>query len=112
MYAIRTNSVPLRRWHPTESLLWRARWGVLGLAALALLGAGYARAANSSPVGPLEAKTTYEAVTVAPGDTLWGIVLRRYPGADVRAKVFEIERLNGLRSPAIEPGQQLKIPVR
>lgn len=112
MYAIRTNSVLLRRRHPTESLLWRARWGILGLAAMALLGAGYARTASSSPLGPHEARTTYEAVTVAPGDTLWGIASRRYPGTDVRKKVFEIERLNGLRSPAIEPGQQLKVPIR
>lgn len=112
MYAIRTNSVPLRRRHPTESLLWRARWGVLGLAALVLLGAGYARAASSSLVGPVEGTPRHEAVTVAPGDTLWGIASRRYPRADVRAKVVEIERLNGLPGPAIESGQQLKVPVR
>lgn len=112
MYAIRANSAPVRRRHPTESLLWRARWGILGLAALALLGAAYARAASSSPVGSHELTTAYEAVTVAPGDTLWGIASRRYPGTDVRKRVFEIERANGLHSPAIEPGQQLRVPVR
>lgn len=112
MYAIRANSAPLRRRYPTESPLWRARWGILGLAALALLGTGYARAASSSPIGSHEATTTYEAVTVAPGDTLWDIASRRYPGTDLRKKVFDIERLNGLRSPAIEPGQQLRVPIR
>src|SRR5436309_1825483 len=96
---------PERRWRLGDSLASamgsRARWALMGLAAAALLGAGYAREAAVSPLvtGPVPAAS--ETVMVAPGDTLWGIASRRYPGDDVRQKVFEIEKLNGLGGPTI-----------
>jgi nucleoid-associated protein YgaU len=113
MYALRTDHpriAPLHRWHPAESLLWRARWAVLALTALSLLSAGYASLVDGPAPSSRAVAGNYVAVTVAPGDTLWGIASRRYPSADVRRKVFEIEQLNGLRGPAIEAGQLLKVP--
>ena len=49
-------------------------------------------------------------VVVQPGDTLWGIAAARYPGDDVRVRVDEIERLNGLHSPSLEVGETLRLP--
>src|ERR1700693_4220474 len=44
-------------------------------------------------------------VVVQPGDTLWSIAALRYPSDDVRARVQDIERANGLHSPLIEAGE-------
>ena len=49
-------------------------------------------------------------VVVQPGDTLWGIAAARYPGDDVRVRIDEIERLNGLHSPQIGVGEVLQLP--
>jgi LysM repeat protein len=59
--------------------------------------------AGAGPTG----LTTYQ---VRPGDTLWSIAAERYTGADVRERVGEIEQANGLTSPAIVPGEVLKVP--
>jgi nucleoid-associated protein YgaU len=50
-------------------------------------------------------------VVVQPGDTLWSIAALRYPTDDVRARVDDIERANGLQGPAIEAGEILKLPA-
>lgn len=49
-------------------------------------------------------------VVVQPGDTLWSIAAGHYPSDDTRARVDDIERLNGLRGPAIEAGETLHLP--
>jgi nucleoid-associated protein YgaU len=53
----------------------------------------------------------YTEVVVQPGDTLWSIATERYPSDDVRVRVEDIERLNGLQSPLIEVGQTLRLPT-
>jgi LysM repeat protein len=69
------------------------------------LGFGFATVAwGSAPGG-------YQTVTVGVGDTIWSVAAERYPGADTREKVAEIERANGLSSPLIHPGEQLKVPA-
>lgn len=97
------------RWRQT---LWRLRWVVLGLAAAALLALGYVHAWQGGPGAADRTGGTASSVTVtvAPGDTLWMIASRRYPEADPREKVQEIEQLNGLGSPVIEAGQRLRVP--
>ena len=51
------------------------------------------------------------AVTVAPGDTLWGIAKRYYPGEHTGKKVFEIQQLNpGLDPGRLMPGQTVWLP--
>jgi LysM repeat protein len=50
-------------------------------------------------------------VVVQPGDTLWDIAAARYPTDDVRVRVDEIEKLNGLHSPKIEVGETLQLPA-
>ncbi len=102
----------VRPWSLRESVLWRARWVLLAVAAVAMLGLGYARAADPGWPGASEGGGGgYDTVTVAQGDTLWTIATRRYPDADPRQKVGEIERANGLAGPVIEPGQRLKLPA-
>ncbi|MEO8745594.1 MAG: LysM peptidoglycan-binding domain-containing protein [Candidatus Dormiibacterota bacterium] len=49
-------------------------------------------------------------VVVQQGDTLWSIAAHRYPSDDVRARVQDIERANGLNSPLIEAGETLHLP--
>jgi hypothetical protein len=55
--------------------------------------------------------TQNATVVVQPGDSLWSIAAQRYPSDDVRTKVDDIERANGLMSPVIEAGEILKLPA-
>src|SRR6266700_5455610 len=101
-----------RPWRLRESALWRVRWAILALAATAMLGLGYARAADPGwPGAAGVGGGGYQTITVAQGDTLWTIATRRYPDADPRQKVGEIERANGLAGPVIEPGQRVQLPA-
>jgi LysM domain len=76
----------------------------LGLVLLAvLLGLGFAHAVQGT--APVE----YQTVTVQPGDTLWSLAERRYPDEDVRGRVAEIERENGLSDPVLHTGQTLRL---
>lgn len=84
----------------------RAARAAAVLIAVATLALGLARVAEGVGGGP------YETLTVEPGDTLWSIAADRYPGADVRTKVFQIEQLNRLEGPAIEAGKRLQVPTR
>ena len=54
------------------------------------------------------ARTT--TVTVEQGDTLWTLAETFDPKDDPRTVVQEIERLNGLSSTDIQPGQVLVVP--
>ena len=49
------------------------------------------------------------AYVVRPADTLWGIAVRTYAG-DPRQGVWELERMNHLRSDTLTPGQKLILP--
>ena len=51
-----------------------------------------------------------ERVVVESGDTLWSIASSVGGDADVRAVVDEIQRLNGLESADLVPGQVLLLP--
>lgn len=50
-------------------------------------------------------------VVVQPGDTIWSIASAQYPSDDVRARVSDIERANGLDGPLIVVGETLRLPV-
>ena len=82
----------------------RARQVVIGIGAALVIVFGLSKtAAGAGPMG-------YTSYQVQPGDTLWSIAAERYAGADVREKVGEMERANGLGSPVIVPGEVLKVP--
>ena len=80
------------------------RWSLV-LLAVALISLGFSKAALG------EATPVVTPTVVQPGDTLWGIASARYPGDDVRVRIDEIERLNGLHSPKIEVGEVLQLPA-
>jgi len=107
MYAIAAPSIrPYRARRARSPWPGRlARAGVVAAAVLAL-SLGLARAAEGGAQG------AYENLTVQPGDTLWAIASERYPGADVRAKVYEIEQANHLSAEVLYPGEQLRVPTR
>jgi nucleoid-associated protein YgaU len=107
MYAVRSGAASIRPWRLESARLPRLRWVALALAACGLLGLAYVRAAMENRP-PQQVQT----VTVAPGDTLWDIASQRYPDADARLKVRQIEQLNQLDRPTIVPGQHLKVPAR
>ena len=105
MYATARDFAQLRIARPEPAFASVVRRLLVGAVLLAaLLGAGFAHVAQGS------APSAYETITVAPGDTLWVLAERRYPNEDVRRKVDEIERVNGLNGPEIHPGETLKVP--
>ncbi|THI90862.1 LysM peptidoglycan-binding domain-containing protein, partial [Nocardioides sp.] len=58
--------------------------------------------------------TQIEVVTVAPGDTLWGIAsdaAAATGGDDVRDMMDRIQQLNTLDSSLVYAGQELRIPA-
>ena len=81
----------------------------LGRCSLVVLAVG-ALALGLSKVALGDTPPVVATVVVQPGDTLWGIAAVRYPGDDVRVRIDEIERLNGLHSPQIDVGEVLQLP--
>lgn len=56
--------------------------------------------------------TAYETVTVAKGDTLWGIAsAHNYSNRDVRAVVDDIMRANDMSSSGICVGDRINVPL-
>ncbi len=102
MYAAGYSIRPLRsrREAPLRHL---GRWSLV-LLACALISLGLSKVALG------ETPPVVSTVVVQPGDTLWSIAAAAYPGDDVRVRIDEIERLNGLHSPQIDVGEVLQLP--
>ena len=82
------------------------------LVAIALfigLGGGDAVAGQNTPS---VADTTFEYVSIAPGQSLWQLAEQVAPNADPREVVADILALNQLRSADVQPGQELAIPLQ
>lgn len=88
----------------------------------AVLMAAVAFAATGWLAGSAAARATAEdglsevpggvVVSVSPGDTLWSIAGRVYPGEDRRDGIARIQHRNGMASDRIHAGQVLSIPER
>lgn len=92
---------------PSLRMTRRGRLVVLALALIVVLVPGAWRAMATAQVdGP-----TTIAVTVQPGDTLWGIAAEIDPGADPRALIAEIREVNSLTQSGLTPGQVLVVPA-
>ncbi|HEY8760378.1 MAG TPA: LysM peptidoglycan-binding domain-containing protein [Candidatus Dormibacteraeota bacterium] len=77
-----------------------------------LAGAVLALSLGLAKVAEGGAQGGYATVTVQPGDTLWAIASDRYPGSDVRAKVWQIEQVNHLAGETLQPGETVQVPLR
>lgn len=92
---------------PALRMTRRGRLVVLAVALMVVLLPGAWRAMATAQIeGPATV-----AVTVEPGDTLWGIAAAIDPGADPRALIAEIRELNSLTQSGLVPGQVLVVPA-
>lgn len=73
--------------------------------------AGFTLGHGSSQAADKHHKATQHTLIVQPGESLWAVANRIAPQADPRAVVADIESLNHLSGPNVEPGQQLVVPV-
>ena len=81
---------------------------VLPIIAVAyFLGLGASQAGADSTVST----TSFEQVTVMPGDTLWNIATAIAPDADTQQVIADIVSLNQLETATVQPGQRLAIPA-
>lgn len=86
--------------------LTRRGYAVAGLLAAMLVAGLLWLAHASAPASPHAPQVG--AVTVRNGDTLWSIASRIAPQRDPRVVVAELEDVNHLSSPAVQPGQILR----
>ncbi|MGW8481525.1 LysM peptidoglycan-binding domain-containing protein [Microbacterium sp. NPDC055903] len=94
-------------------LTTRGRAVLLALAAIPLV-VGLAIAAlsgGSAYAGGETVTTSFETVTVLPGDTLWSIAQEVAPGTDPREVVHALESLNALDGGVLMVGEELAIPT-
>ena len=104
---------PVPRPRPTGSvrLTRRGRLVVLfgALAVVLVLGVfwGGGSVATERPGTPEPSRV----VTVAPGDTLYGIAAEATTDGDVNAMVERIQRLNALDSGMLTVGQKVRVPL-
>ena len=92
---------------PSLRITRRGRLVVMAVALMVVLLPGAWRAMATAQVeGPATV-----AVTVQPGDTLWGIAAAMDPGADPRALIAQMRELNGLTQSGLVPGQVLVVPA-
>ena len=98
--------------HAAPVRLTRRGVVVLTTVVLALGAALFAIAASSSAAGAgaRSSDPHIQAVTVAPGDTLWSIASRVAPDRDPRAEVSALQRRNHLSGVGLTPGQHLVVP--
>jgi LysM domain-containing protein len=103
MYAAGYGIRPLRSTRRAGARQVGRAAAVLGLVAGVSLGLAVVAQGGTAPV--------VTTLVVQPGDTIWSIAATHYPSDDIRARVDDIERANGLNGPRIEAGETLRLPV-
>jgi nucleoid-associated protein YgaU len=101
----------------TPGVYWRRRLAVvavaLGLVVVAAqagdaLGGSPLAAPERRPAGSSLQDATWVDVTVRPGDSLWSIVERTFPGEDPRHRVDEL--VEARRGAPLVPGEVVQVP--
>jgi hypothetical protein len=76
--------------------------------ALLVLNGGQASAGDAAGSGY---RTSFETVTIEPGQTLWQVAEQQAPNTDPREFVQDVVTLNNLDGSAVQAGQQIAIPL-
>lgn len=102
----------------TPTVYWRRRLAVVGLAlGLVVVAAQAGDALGGSPLaaperrpaaGSSSLERTWVDVTVRPGDSLWSIVERVFPGQDPRTRVDQL--MDARRGAPLVPGEVVQVP--
>ncbi len=71
-----------------------------------LMGTHSAQASDHTTPRP-----TMQTVTVQPGQSMWDIAKHIAPKVDPRETIYNIEKINGLKTSAVTAGQQIIVPV-
>jgi len=92
----------------------RGRVVLTSLAAIPLVIAALVFAVNggSAVATGQVASTSFDYVTVEPGQSLWQVAEHIAPSADLRDVVADIVHLNRLESTNLQPGQKIAIPTQ
>ena len=120
-YPVTRRAVPraaiARARRPSTAVYWRRRLAVVGLAVgLVVVAAQAGDALGGSPLAAPErrpassiatSKTVVE-VTARPGDSLWSIVVRTFPGEDPRPRVDEL--MEARHGTPLVPGEVVGVP--
>lgn len=101
---------------PGPAASWRRRIAVAGVAlGLVVVAAQAGDALGGSPLAAPERRppaasrpASVVAVTVRPGDSLWSIVERTFPGADPRPRVDQL--VAARRGAPLLPGEVVLVP--
>lgn len=88
----------------------RGRLVIVAFVMLALIVAGFTLGRGSSQAAGRH-KTVQHTVTVEAGESLWTVAARIAPHDDPRLVIADIQSLNHLATPEVEPGEQLIVPT-
>lgn len=107
-----TSARPVRARNQVR-LTRRGRLVVLALAFAVVVATAVWLAAGSAATREGGGDPAVEVVTVAPGETLWGLAsdVAATTGDDVRSVMEQIQQLNTLDSSMVYAGQQLRVPT-
>ena len=111
--AIRTTAArPPATARPPARLNARGRIAITGASMLLISMASVtaATAVRASHGGQGEGRRYVTQVEVRPGQNLWSIAQAYDQGADPRATIAEILRLNSLTGAQLQPGEELWVP--
>lgn len=101
-----------RERRPSTAVYWRRRLAVVGMAvALVVVAAQAGDALGGSPLAAPErrpASSGIVEVTARPGDSLWSIVERSFPGEDPRPRVDEL--MEARHGAPLVPGEVVGVP--
>ena len=96
----------------SPAVYWRRRLAVVGLAVgLVVVAAQAGDALGGSPLAAPERRPTSSTVvevTARPGDSLWSIVQRTFPGDDPRPRVDEL--MEARHDAPLVPGEVVGVP--
>ena len=97
---------------PSTAVYWRRRLAVVGLAVgLVVVAAQAGDALGGSPLAAPERRPTSSTlveVKARPGDSLWSIVERTFPGEDPRPRVDEL--MEARDGAPLVPGEVVGVP--